>query len=51
MNSFEKLKEEKLPARKCFYSSTKERKIDNDGKISDGHVSVEDCLMFEKNLG
>ena len=42
MNSFEKFKEENLPATKCFYSSTKEKKIDNDGKISDGHLSVKD---------
>ena len=48
MNSFEKFKEEKLPAIKYFYSSTKERKIDNDGKISDGHLSVKDYLMCEK---
>ena len=26
MNSFEKFKEEKAPARKCFYSYTKEKK-------------------------
>ena len=24
------------------------RKIDNDGKISDGHISIEDYLMCEK---
>ena len=48
MNSFEKFKEKKLPARKCFYSFTKEKKIDNDSKISDGHLSVKDCLMCEK---
>ena len=48
MNSFEKFKEEELPAGKCFNSSTKERKIDNDGKISDGHVIVKYYLMCEK---
>ena len=26
MNSFERFNEEKLPARKCFFSSTKKRK-------------------------
>ena len=36
MNSFKKFDEYKLPARKYFFGSTKKRKIDNDGKISDG---------------
>ena len=40
MNSFEKFHEEKLPARKHFYSSTKDGKIGDDGKISDSHISV-----------
>ena len=44
MNSFE----EKLPARKNFYSSTKDGKIDDEGKISDGHISVKDYLTCEK---
>ena len=48
MNSFERFNEEKLPARKYFFSSTKKGKIDNDGKISDGHVSIKDYLMCEK---
>ena len=48
MNSFEKFNEEKLHARKCFYSSTKTRKIGNDGEISDSHVSVKYYLMCEK---
>ena len=34
MNSFERFNEEKLPARKYFFSSTKKGKIDNHGKIS-----------------
>ena len=34
----------KLPARKYFYSSTKDGKIGDDGKISDGHISVKDYL-------
>ena len=50
MNSFERFSEEKLPARKYFFSSTKKGKIDNDGKISGGHVSIKDYLMCEKNL-
>ena len=39
MNSFKKFDEDTLPARKYFFSSTKKEKIDNDGKISDGHIS------------
>ena len=38
MNSFEKCKEENLPARKYFHSATKNGKIGDDGKISDGHI-------------
>ena len=38
MNSFEIFKEKKLPAKKCFYSSTKDGKIGDDGKKSDGHI-------------
>ena len=33
-----------MPARKYFYSSTKDGKIDDDGKISDGRISVKDYL-------
>ena len=48
MNSFERFNEEKLPARKYFYSSTKDGKIGDDGKISGGHISVKDYLTCEK---
>ena len=48
MNGFERFNEEKLRARKHFFSSTKKGKINNDGKISDGHVSIKDYLMCEK---
>ena len=34
MNSFKRFNEEKLPARKYFFSSTNNEKIDEDGKIS-----------------
>ena len=37
MDSFERFNEEKVAARKYFYSSTKDEKISDDGKISDGH--------------
>ena len=48
MDSFEKFNEEKLPARKHFFSSIKKIKMDEDGKISDGHISVKDYLMCKK---
>ena len=47
MNSFERFNEEKLPARKYFCSSIKDEKLDDDGKISDGH-SVKNYLTCEK---
>ena len=47
MNSFKRLDEDTLPARKCFFSSTKKGKIDNDGKISDGHISIKGYLACE----
>ena len=51
MDSFERFKEEKFPARKYFYSSMKDGKIGDDGKISDGHISVKDYSSFEKIWG
>ena len=48
MNSFERFNEEKLFARKYFCSSTKKEKINEDDKISDGHISIEDYLTCEK---
>ena len=47
MNSFERFNEEKLPARKYFFSLTKKGEID-DGKISGGHISVKNYLTCEK---
>ena len=44
INSFKRFNEEKLCARKYFYSSTKKEKIDDDGKISDGYISIKDYL-------
>ena len=49
MNSFERFNEKKLPARKYFCSPTKDEKIGDDGRISDGHISVKDYLTCEKN--
>ena len=48
MDSFKRFNEEKLCARKYFYSSTKKEKIDDDGKISDSHISIKDDLTCEK---
>ena len=48
MNSFERFNEEKLPARKYFYSCTKDGKIGDDGKISDGHISDKYYFTCEK---
>ena len=48
MNSFERFNEKKLPARKYFYSATKDGKSGDNGKISDGHISVKDYLTYEK---
>ena len=49
MNSFGRFKEKKLPARKCFFSSTKKKgKLHDGDKISDGHISFKNYL---ENLG
>ena len=48
MNSFKRFDEEKLCDRKYFFTSTKKRKIAEDGKISNGHISIEDYLTSEK---
>ena len=50
MSSFERFNEEKLPARKHFFSSIKKKKkIGDDGKVSSGHISIKDYLTCEKN--
>ena len=48
MNSFERFNKEILPARKYCYSSTKDGRIGDDGKISDGYISFKDYLTSEK---
>ena len=48
MNSFKRFNKDKLCARKYFYSSTKYKKISEDGKILDGHESIEDYIVCEK---
>ena len=39
MTSFEKFGEEKLPDKKCFYSSKKDGTAGNNGEKLDGHIS------------
>ena len=51
MKSFERINEEKLPARKYFFSSTKERKTGGDGKILDGYINDEEYLTCKKTMG
>ena len=48
MNSFERFNKEKLPSTKYFYSSRKDEKIGDDGKISDDHISVKGYLTCKK---
>ena len=48
MNSFKRFNEEKLPASKCFYSSIKDGKTGDDGKISDSHIDINDYLTCKK---
>ena len=40
MNNFKRFNKDKLCARKYFHSSTKDKKISKDGKISNGHVGL-----------
>ena len=48
MNSFERFNEERLHAKKYFYSSIKDGKIGDDSKISDVLISVKDHLTCQK---
>ena len=48
MNSFKRFNKEKLPATKYFYRSIKDGKIGDDGKMSDGHIDVNDYLTCKK---
>ena len=48
MNNFKRFDEDKLPARKYFFSSTKKGRIDSDGKMSDDHISIKDYMTCEK---
>ena len=50
INSFERFNEKKLPAKKYFCSSSKDGKICDDCKRSDGHISFKDYLMCKETL-
>ena len=41
---FKRFGEEKLPHKKCFYSSVKDGTTDDDGEKLDRHISDEDYL-------
>ena len=49
MDSFKRFNEEKLPDKKCFYSSVKDGTTGENGKKLDGHISHEDYLACKKN--
>ena len=48
MDSFERFNEEKLPDKQHFYSSIKDGKTGDNGKISDVHIDVSDYLTCEQ---
>ena len=48
MDSFKRFNEEKLPDKKCFYSSVKDGTTDDNGEKLDGHISNEDYLTCKK---
>ena len=45
MDSFKRFNEEKLPDKKCFYSSVKDGTTDDNGEKLDGHISDEEFGM------
>ena len=48
VNNFERFNEKNYLLENISLVQQKKGKIDNDGKISDGHVSIKDYLMCEK---
>ena len=48
MDSFERFNKEKLLDKKYFYSSIKDGKIGDDGKMSDDQIDVNDYLTCKK---
>ena len=49
MDSFKRFSEEKLPGKKCFYSSLKDGTTGDNGEKLGDHISDEDYLMY-KNI-
>ena len=45
---FKKFGEEKVPDKKCFYSSVKDGTTSDNGEKLDGHRNNEDCLTCKK---
>ena len=50
MDSFKRFHEEKLPDKKCFYSSVKDGITGDNGKKLDGQISNKDYLTCKKDL-
>ena len=48
VDSFKRFSEEKLPYKKCFYSSVKDGATGDDGEKLDGHINDENDLMCKK---
>ena len=48
MNSFKRFNEEKLPDKKCFYSSVKDGTTGDNGKKIDSHIRDEEYLTCKK---
>ena len=48
MDNLKRLSEEKLPNKKCFYSSVKDGAIDDNDEKLDGHINDKDCLTCKK---
>ena len=48
MNSFKRFSEEKLPDKKCCYSSVKDGTTGDNGEKLDGYISNKDYLMCKK---
>ena len=49
MDSFKRFSEKKLPDKKCFYSSLKDRTTNDNGEKLDGHKTDKDYLTC-KNI-
>ena len=48
MDRFKRFYEDKLPDRKCFYSSVKDGTTSDNAEKSDGHINNEDYLTCKK---